>query len=87
MAFRGTRKQREDFTSTNGQLSSSSRIKIPVGPRTVKKEPSHKPATGNLQGSVESQDQSEQPDSGPARHFDNSENSTTHMIHCALADH
>ncbi|KAM0131014.1 hypothetical protein ACHAO1_007607 [Botrytis cinerea] len=71
MAFRGKRKQREDFTSTNGQLSSSSRIKIPVGPRAVKKEPSHRPATGDLQGSVESQDQSEQPDSGPARHFDN----------------
>ncbi|TGO27043.1 hypothetical protein BPAE_0048g00140 [Botrytis paeoniae] len=70
MAYRATRKQREDFTSTNGQLSSSSRTNLPVGPRTVKKEPSHRPATRNLQGTVESLAQSEQPDFDPARHFD-----------------
>ncbi|KAF5870276.1 putative dynamin family protein [Botrytis fragariae] len=68
MAYRVPRNRKEDFTPTNGQLSVSSRTKLPPGPRAVKKE---KPATKDLHGTIESQAQSEQPESDPALHFDN----------------
>ncbi|TEY30486.1 hypothetical protein BOTCAL_0867g00010 [Botryotinia calthae] len=51
MAFRGTRKQREDFTSTNSQFSTPTRIRLPTSPssttisptpRTIKQELSHR---------------------------------------------
>ncbi|TGO39050.1 hypothetical protein BHYA_0061g00050 [Botrytis hyacinthi] len=80
MAYRATRKQREDFTSTNGHLSSSSRTNPPTGPRAVKKEPSHRPATRNLQGTVESQAQYEKPESDPPRHFDNRYSTNSHYF-------
>lgn len=70
MAYRVPRNRKENFTPTNGQLSISSRTKLPPGPRAVKKE---RPATKDLQGTIESQAQSEQPGSDPDRHFDNSE--------------
>ncbi|THV45891.1 hypothetical protein BGAL_0440g00040 [Botrytis galanthina] len=68
MAYRVPRNRKENFTPTNGQLSISSRTKLPPGPRAVKKE---RPATKDLQGTIESQAQSEQPGSDPDRHFDN----------------
>ncbi|TGO69801.1 hypothetical protein BELL_0755g00020 [Botrytis elliptica] len=68
MAYRVPRNRKENFPPTNGQLSISSSTKLPPGPRAVKKE---RPATKDLQGTVESQAESEQPGSDPDHHFDN----------------
>ncbi|TGO06969.1 hypothetical protein BTUL_0366g00010 [Botrytis tulipae] len=77
--YRATRKQREDFTS-NGQWSSSSRTNLTAGPPAVKKEPSHRPASRHLQGTVESQAQSEKPESDQPRHFDNRYSTNYHYF-------
>ncbi|KAF7890996.1 uncharacterized protein EAF02_001321 [Botrytis sinoallii] len=77
MAYRVPRNRKENFTPTNGQLSISSSTKLPPGPWAVKKE---RPATKDLQGTVESQAQLEQPRSDPDHHFDNRYSTDFHYI-------
>ncbi|KAI9645109.1 hypothetical protein NHQ30_005843 [Ciborinia camelliae] len=53
MASRITRKQKEEITSTRGQLNSPTRTKLPTSPLTIKQEVLHKSTAQTSQGASE----------------------------------